>query len=99
MSESARNLVAAILSNEEIINTLASACTGQNTGNRIQYRSTDEEIRSLFNRGRPNMNLTGQAAPACQANFNTPSTSQEPPATAPMYNLRPYTRKGPRHKR
>lgn len=98
MSESARNLVSAILSNEDIINTLANACTGQNTGNRIQYRSPDEEIYSLFHRGRPNAgNLPGQAGPVFQT--NTPSTSQVPPTTAPIYNLRPSTRKSPGHRR
>ncbi|XP_039681975.1 uncharacterized protein LOC120575324 [Perca fluviatilis] len=105
MSESARNLVSAILSNEEIINTLANACTGQNTGNgnRIQYRSPDEEVYSLFHRGRPNVgNLAGQAGPHHQANVNTPSTStfnQVAPTTAPTYNFRPSTRSGRGHRR
>lgn len=104
MSDSARNLVAAILSNDELINTLANACTGQNTGNRIQYRSTDEEVHSLFHRGRPSaVNITGQAVPAFQTNINTernmPSTSQGSHTAAPIYNLRPFTRKGPRQKR
>ncbi|XP_037626899.1 uncharacterized protein LOC119488923 [Sebastes umbrosus] len=61
------------------------------------------------------MSLTGQAVPVHQANFNqsgptapllsvnternTPSTSQMPPAAAPIYNLRPFTRRGPRNKR
>lgn len=101
MSESARNLVAAILSNDHLINTLANACTGQNTGNRTQHRSTDEEIYSLFHRGRANaVNFTAQEVPAYQANIterNMPSTSQGPPTA--IYNLRPFTRKGPRHKR
>lgn len=30
---------------------------------------------------------------------NVPSTSQECPTTGPIYNLRPFTRKGPRQKR
>ncbi|XP_037643179.1 uncharacterized protein LOC119498395 [Sebastes umbrosus] len=61
------------------------------------------------------MSLTGQAVPVHQANFNqsgptapllsvnternTPSTSQIPFAAAPIYNLRPFTRRGPRNKR
>ncbi|XP_030611803.1 G2/M phase-specific E3 ubiquitin-protein ligase-like isoform X3 [Archocentrus centrarchus] len=50
------------------------------------------------------MNLSGQTAPEFQANItnNMPSTStsQAPSTTAgPVYNLRPFTRKGPRQKR
>ncbi|KAA8585582.1 hypothetical protein FQN60_004276, partial [Etheostoma spectabile] len=57
-----------------------------------------EEIYSLFHRGRPNAgNLPGQEVPVFQT--NTPSTSQVPPTTAPIYNLRPSTRKGPGHRR
>lgn len=54
MSESPRNLVSALL------NTLVNACTGQNnTGKHFQYCSTDEEMYSLFHRGR--MQWTSQA--------------------------------------
>jgi len=61
MSQSARNLVGGILKNEDIINTLANVRTGQNPPDTpAQYRSSDEEVRSLFNRGRPT--TTGQAA-------------------------------------
>ncbi|XP_026062964.1 uncharacterized protein LOC113046235 [Carassius auratus] len=56
---------------------------------------------SLFHRGRANaVNFTAQDVPAHQANIterNMPSTSQGPPTA--IYNLRPFTRKGPRHKR
>jgi len=69
MSQSARNLIGGIN------NTLANACTGQNPpANPAQYRSSDEEVRSLFNRGRPT--TTGQAA-VYQANLSMPSTSQD----------------------
>ncbi|MEQ2185851.1 hypothetical protein GOODEAATRI_022386 [Goodea atripinnis] len=95
MSESARNLVAAILNDEHAINTLASACTNQSsTSNRIQYRTTDEEIFSLFQRGRQ----SATNAPGPFASMDR-LPSQEPPSTAPIYNLRPFTRKGPRPKR
>ena len=66
LSESARNLVSAILNNEDIINTLATACAGQrNVVNQTQYRSTEEEMHSLFHRGRPsNVNVAaGQTVP------------------------------------
>ena len=87
MSDTAENLVAAILGNEEPINTLANAYhfTSQNT-NVNYYPSMDQEIHSLFNRGR------------YQANFprDMPALSQEAPA--PIYNLHPYTvyTKGPK---
>lgn len=74
-SQSAHNLVAAILNYEDIINT---ACTGQNPADTPdQYRFPDKEVRSLFNRGR---HKTGQAA-VYQANLSMPSTSQECPTT------------------
>ena len=75
MSQSARNLVGGVLKNEDIFNTLANACTGQNPPDTpAQYRSSDEEVRSLLNIGRPT--TTGQAA-VYQANLSMPSTSQE----------------------
>ncbi|XP_060786877.1 uncharacterized protein LOC132892603 [Neoarius graeffei] len=78
-----------------MINTLANACENP-APTPAQYPArSNEEVRSIFNRGRP---TTGQAA-AYQAKLSTRSTSQECPTTAPVYNLRPYTRKGPRHKR
>ncbi|KAM7390869.1 hypothetical protein PAMA_008863 [Pampus argenteus] len=77
-----------------MINTLANACQNPpNTPAHYPARTSEEEVRSIFNRGRP---TTGQAA-AYRANLSMPSTSQECPNTAPVYNLRPYTRKGPRH--
>jgi len=80
ISQSAWNLVGGILKNEDIINTLANACTGQNPpATPAQYRSSDEEFRSHFNRGR--LTKTGQAA-VYQANLSMPSTSQECPKTA-----------------
>ena len=55
MSQSARNLIGGIN------NTLANACTGQNPpANPAQYRSSDEEVCSLLNRGR--LTTTDQAA-------------------------------------
>ncbi|TKS65833.1 G2/M phase-specific E3 ubiquitin-protein ligase [Collichthys lucidus] len=96
MSQTAHKLVAAILNNEDMINTLANACQNPpNTPAHYPVRTSEEEVCSIFNRGRP---TTGQAA-AYRANLSMPSTSQECPNTAPVYNLRPYTRKGPRHKR
>ena len=88
MSDTAENLVAAILGNEEPINTLANAYhfTSQNT-NVNYYPSMDQEIHSLFNRGR------------YQANFprDMPALSQEAPAPIQPASL--YTRKVPRQKR
>jgi len=81
-SQSARIIVGGILKNENTINTLANACTGQNPpDNPAQYRSPDEEFRSLLNRGR--LTTTGQAA-VYQANLSIPSTSQECPSTSSM---------------
>jgi len=69
------SVVEGILKNEDIIHTLANACTGQNPPDtHAQYRCSDEEVRSLLNRGR--LTTTGQAA-AYQANLSMPSTSQE----------------------
>jgi len=60
MSQSARNLVAGKLNNEDIINTLAVACTGQNLPDTpAQYRSSDEEVSSLFNSGKTYYNRRG----------------------------------------
>ena len=91
MSEAARDIVAAILSNEEIISTLANARV-----NNTQYRSTEEEVAAIFHRGRPRA-AAGQAVPAYQAMASV--NAQEAPTTAPIYNLRPFTRRGPRHRR
>ena len=83
MSQAACNLVAAILSNEDMINTLANVCQNPpDTPAQYPAHSSDEEGRSIFNRGRPT--TTGQAA-AYQANLSMPSTSQECPNTAPVY--------------
>ena len=58
---------------------MAIACTGQNPPDTLaQYRSSDEDVCSLLNRGRP---ATGQAA-VYQANLSMPLTSQECPKTA-----------------
>ncbi len=99
MSQSACNLVAAILSNDVIINALVNACASQNPPEtHAQCHTSDEEVRSLFNQGRPGPSTTGQAA-VYHTNLSMPSTSQQCPTTAPLYNLRPFTRKGPRQKR
>ncbi len=99
MSQSARNLVAAVLSNDVIINALVNACASQNPPEtRAQCHTSDEKVRSLFNRGRPGPSTTGQAA-VYHTNLSMPSTSQQCPTSAPLYNLHPFTRKGPRQKR
>lgn len=94
MSESARNLVATILNDKNAINTLAAACTSQsNTSTSTQYRTTDEELFSLFQRGR----RPAENPPGPPAMDRSPFPSQEP--ANPIYNLRPFTRRGPRSKR
>ena len=98
MTQSARDLVAAILNDKAIVNTLANVCVGQYTEARAQhYCSSEEEVRSLFNRGRPGPPTVSQAAN--QVNLSMLSTSQECPPAAPVYKLRPYTRKGRGYKR
>jgi len=73
MSQATRNLVAAILSNEDMINTLANACQNpSDTPAQYPAHSSDEEIRSIFNRGRPT--TTGQLT-SYRANLSMPSRS------------------------
>jgi len=58
--------VAAILSNDKLL-----MHTEENTGNFLQYSSTNEEMHSLFKCWRPNsMKLTGLDVPAYQANID-----------------------------
>lgn len=109
MSESARKLVAVLLGNEDLINTLANASTTQgnvNVVNSTQYRSTDEELSSLFRRESPAVMNTSQPVmlPSYQASNVTdtqPPNQQQPPnvLSVPIYNLRPYTLQGPRQRR
>lgn len=99
MAQSARDFVAAILSNDELVNALANACTSQNLpDNRAQSRTSEEEVRSLFNRGRPVPSTTGQTV-FYNPNLTMPSTTQQCLTTTPPYNLRPFTTRGPRRKR
>jgi len=77
--------VAAILSNDEHT-AYCIMHTEENTGNFLQYSSTNKEMHSLFNCGRPNsMKLTGLDVPAYQANIdrerNMHPTSQGAPIT------------------